>query len=200
MRRSNRGIAFAAVTLAAGLVFGCGPAAPASLPPTPIPTPLITPDPHLTEPASVDAVYRELAKAGLRITANTATIGTDGSLVKRINATYANWPLVMSEYGSAAKLDAAARFDLGKPPRQGESPYMIAGLNILIEFGPHSTNQGPAAPEPDKVAAANKLVDALHPLLWPLRQRSTVSLALPTPPATPTPIPTAAPASPTARP
>jgi hypothetical protein len=147
----------------------------------------------LVEPASVDVVYRELSKAGLRITANTATIGTDGITVKRINATYANWPLVMTEFKSTNALQVAARFDSGQPPRQGESPYMIAGMNILLEFGPHSTNdKTPAPPETEKVDAALELVRALHPLLGPLEQRSTHPLQLPAPVSTPAP-PTASP-------
>ncbi len=186
MRRSNRRATLAAVVLAAGLAAACGPSAPPSVPVTPRPTPVITPDPHLTEPASVDKVYQTLAREGLRITANTATLGTDGVTVKRINATYAEWPLVLTEFKSAAALQVAARFDTGQPPRQGESPYMIAGLNILVEFGPHLSNSGaPEPPSPAHAAAAAQLVDALHPLLHPLSQRSTEPLVLPTPVAAP---------------
>jgi hypothetical protein len=142
----------------------------------------------LSEPASVDDVLRKLAVAGLRITTNTASVGTDGVTVKRINATYADWPLVLTQYTSSAALQIDARFDLGKPPRQGESPYMIAGLNILAEFGPHSTNdRTPAPPEAAKADAALKLALAMHPLLGPLRQRSTAPIPLPTPVATPVP-------------
>lgn len=188
MRRSNRGSTVAAFALVAGLVAACGPGGSGAASPSPQPTPLITPNPHLAEPASVDDVYQELAKAGLRITANTATIGTDGITVKRINATYANWPLVLTEFKSTNALQIAARFDSGQPPRQGESPYMIAGMNILLEFGPHSTNdKTPAPPETDKVDAALDLVRALHPLVGPLEQRSTQPLPLPTQMPTPAP-------------
>jgi hypothetical protein len=188
MRRSNRRATVAAVVLAAGFIAACGPPAPASLPATPVPTPVITPNPQMSEPASVDEVLKKLAKAGLRITANTASVGTDGVTVKRINATYADWPLVLTQYTSSATLNVAARFDLGKPPRQGESPYMIAGLNILAEFGPHSTNdKTPAPPDATKRDAAIALMNALHPLVGPLRQRSTQALPLPTPVGTPLP-------------
>ena len=188
MRRSNRGSTVAAFALVVGLVAACGPGGTGAGSPSPQPTPLITPDPHLAEPASVDDVYRELAKAGLRITANTATIGTDGVTVKRINATYASWPLIMTEYKSTNALQLAARFDSGQPPRQGESPYMIAGMNILLEFGPHSTNdKAPPPPEAEHVSAALELVEALHPLVGPLEQRSTEPLPLPTPMSTPAP-------------
>jgi hypothetical protein len=194
MRRSNLWANLAAAMLVAGLAASCGPAAPASQAPTPIPTPVITPDPHLADPASIDKVYQLLARAGLRITANTATVGTDGITVKRINATYAEWPLVMTEYSSSSALQKDARFDQNRPPRQGESPYTIGGLNLLFEFGPHSTNdRTPAPPSPAHKAAAMKLVEALHPLLHPLAQRSTEPLPLPTPVPTPVP-PTAAPA------
>lgn len=146
----------------------------------------------MTEPASVDEVLKKLVVAKLRITANTASVGTDGITVKRINATYGDWPLVLTQYTTSAALQVAARFDLGKPPRQGESPYMIAGLNILLEFGPHSTNEkAPPVPDADKREAAIALVNVLHPLIGPLRQRSTEALPLPTPAATP--VPTAAP-------
>jgi hypothetical protein len=61
-------------------------------------------------------------------------------------------------------------------------------MNILLEFGPHSTNdRTPAPPEPEKIDAALYLVRALDPLLGPLSQRSTVPLPLPTPRATPAP-------------
>jgi hypothetical protein len=196
MRRSNLWATLAAAMLVAGLVASCGPAAPASLPATPKPTPVITPDPHLSEPASIDKVYQLLARAGLRITANTATVGTDGITIKRINATYAEWPLVMTEFSSSGALQAAAKFDLGRPPRQGESPYIIGGLNLLFEFGPHSTNdRTPAPPSPSHRAAAAELVEALHPLLHPLAQRSTEPVTLPTP--VPTPVPPSEAPSPT---
>jgi hypothetical protein len=197
MRSSNRRATLAAVVLAAGLVAACGPAAPASLPVTPRPTPLITPDPHLSEPVSIDEVYKLLDQAGLRITANTATLGTDGITIKRINATYADWPLVLTQYSSSAALLADAKFDTSKPPRLGESPYNMAGLNILAEFGPHSTNdRTPAPPSADKREAAIALAEAMDPLLGPLSQRSTEPLPLPTPLTTPAPpTPTALPSS-----
>jgi len=142
----------------------------------------------MTEPASVDEVLKKLAVAKLRITANTASVGTDGVTVKKINATYGDWPMILTQFTTSAALQVAARFDLGKPPRQGESPYMFAGLNILVEFGPHSANDKvPAAPSADKREAAIALVNALHPLIGPLRQRSTEAVPLPTPAATPAP-------------
>jgi hypothetical protein len=148
----------------------------------------------MSEPASVDEVLRKLATAGLRITANTASVGTDGITVKRINATYADWPLLLTQFTTSGDLQVAARFDLGRPPIQGESPYMIAGLNILAEFGPNSSNnKAPAPPEAAKREAAIRLVNALHPLIGPLRQRSTEAVPLPTPVATPTPVPTPSP-------
>jgi hypothetical protein len=144
----------------------------------------------MSEPASVDEVLKKLAVAKLRITANTASVGTDGVTVKRINATYGDWPMVLTQFTTSAALEVAARFDLGQPPRQGDSPYMIAGLNILVEFGPHSTNdKAPTAPDAAKREAAIALVNALHPLIGPLRQRSTEALPLPTPAATPAPSP-----------
>ena len=42
---------------------------------SPSPTPLITPDPHLGDPTTADAVFLALAAAGLRMTANNADAG-----------------------------------------------------------------------------------------------------------------------------
>jgi hypothetical protein len=185
---SNRGRIVATAVLGASLLASCGGTPATSIAPTPVPTPLITPDPHLTEPASVDDVLRHLSAAGLRITANTASAGPGGEPIKRVNATYADWPLVATQFSSSAALREVGRFDPAVKPRLGESPYIIVGLNIMIEYGPHSTNdRTPAPPGEAQRKAAEALVAALDPLLGPLLQRSTQPLVLPTgrPAATP---------------
>jgi hypothetical protein len=180
MRKSNRGRVVARLVLSAVLAAGCGGTAVPSVAPSSPPTPLITADPHLTEPASIDTVIRALTGAGLRITPNMASTGPGGEPVKRINATYSDWPLVLTQFTSAAALRDVGAFDASKPPIRGESPYIIVGLNVMIEFGPHSTNdRTPAPPTEQKRAAAIALVAALHPLIGPLAQRSTDPVELP---------------------
>lgn len=198
MRGSNlRRVAQTASTLVVGfLVTAC--AAAATPPPTiiAVATPLVTPDPHLTAPASVDEIFRLLGGAGLRITPNTASGGPREEPVKRINATFASWPLVLSEFTSAEALREIGRFDVRKPPGRGESPYVLAGLNILVEFGPKVTNGArPPIPEPPRQAAFLQLVAALDPLLGPLAQRSVQPVPLPTATALPRPSGSATPAA-----
>ena len=90
---------FAIVALAAS---ACG-SAPPSATPVAIATPLITPDPHLPDPTTADMVFRALGSGGLRITATNAASGTDGAEpVKRINASYLGWPLIVSQYSTSA--------------------------------------------------------------------------------------------------
>ena len=117
----------AAVTI--GLVVGaCGgspPSAPAASP-TPVAMPAATPVAHLSEPVKADSVYLALLAAGLRIVPNNASTGGPGNEpVKRINATYAGWPLSISQFTSSATLMAATDWKAGAKPSQGESS--IAG-------------------------------------------------------------------------
>jgi hypothetical protein len=180
MRTSNRGIPFAraAVALALVVASACG-GATATPEPAGSSGPVITPDPHLSEPVSIDALYRMLGSAGIRITPNTASKGPHGEPVKRIVGTYRDWPIVLSQYSSHAKLTAEANFDVKVPPGRGEAPYIIGGLNILIEFGPRITNDASPAPPPDdKQKAMMALVNFLDPLVGPLSQRSVVPLPI----------------------
>lgn len=162
----------------AALVGACGSNA-ASPSPTPRPTPVVTPDPHLTEPASVDTVYVELQRAGLDITPNTASSGPGGEPVKRISATFEGWPLILSQFTSSAALRASG-FDPARAVRQGDPPITLAGLNILVEFGPTTSNTAlPEPPDSARRAAALELVRVLDPLLGPLGQVSAEPLPLP---------------------
>jgi hypothetical protein len=179
-RRSARIAAHAALICVLVVASGCGSNA-ASPSPTPVPTAAPTPDPHLTEPASVDVIYVELQKAGLDITANTASTGPGGEPVKRISATFNGWPLILSGYTSAAALRTSAGFDPAQPVGQGDPPITIAGLNILVEFGPTTSNTAlPEPPDASRRAAALQLVEVLDPLLGPLAQVSVEALPLPT--------------------
>jgi hypothetical protein len=186
---------FVVALLVAALVGACGTEAVAPSPSPPPPSATPTPDPHLTEPASVGDVFAAFGRAGLRITANNADSGgQSGEPRKRINATYAGWPLILSEFSSQAALVASIGFQPDRAPRQGEAPFMIVGLNILVEYGPHTKN---AVTKPDKpfIDAAQALVDAMDPLLSPLAQSSTAPLDLPREVVVPSGEPSEAPAS-----
>jgi hypothetical protein len=179
MRTSNRGARF--VVAAVGLIVslaGCGGSSATPSTSTAA-TPVITPDPHLREPVSVDNLYRLIGGAGIRIVPTTASKGPNGEPVKRIIGTYDDWPIVLSEYSSTGKLRSEAKFNPKNPPKRGEAPYIIEGLNILIEFGPRITNdRSPAPPPSGKREAIAELVTVLDPLVGPLRQRSVVPVPL----------------------
>ena len=175
---------FAAVTLA---VAACG-GNTSSAAPTPSPTPLVTPDPHLTEPVSIDLIFRELQKGGLDLTGNTASSGPGGEPVKAISATYADWPLILSEFTSSAALRGTTGFDPANPVGQGDAPIAIAGLNILVEFGPKTSNTVvPEPPDARRLEAALEIVRVLDPLIGPLSQVSAQPLPLPTATGLPSP-------------
>lgn len=141
---------------------------------------MITPDPHLRAPASVDAVFRLLGSAGIHITPNNASNGTNGEPVKRIAATYNDWPLVLTEFTTAEALRKVARFDPRTRPQTGEAPYILAGMNILVEFGPQSTNDPKPTPaDPSRRASLDALIAVLDPLLGPLSGRTIDTVTLP---------------------
>ena len=130
----------AAVTI--GLVAAACGGSPPSAPPAsadPASRPCPTPVAHLSEPVKADSIYLALLAAGLRIVPNNASTGGPGNEpVKRINATYAGWPLAISQFSSSASLRAATDWKAGVRPGQGESSIAFMGLNILVECGPTS--------------------------------------------------------------
>ena len=93
MRGSNHR-AGGVLALATGLVLSvlvaaCGSAAaqPTTAPPTAKPTPAITPDPHLSEPATADEIFNAIRNGDLPLSVNNATAGgPDAPVIKRINA------------------------------------------------------------------------------------------------------------------
>ncbi len=179
----------ALLALVLGLaVAGCSGSAAATPTAAPSTAPTPTPVAHLSEPASLTVVFAKLGEAGLAIVANNADSGgTSGEPRRRINATFAGWPLILSEYSSARAL-AASGFKAGTPPGQGDAPYRLAGLNILVEFGPHTTNLGAPSPDPRFREAAARLLAALDPLLGPMGQSSVDPLpAAVSPGASPSP-------------
>jgi hypothetical protein len=182
MRHSNQSRIRSRLPLwAAGLfslaIVGCGSAPVASAPPTPAPTPVVTPDPHLREPVTADQIFRALSIAKLGLVANNANSGGGNKdIVKQINADIGSWPLRIIEYRSSAVLAKATSWKPGEPPGGDEAPYAFAGLNVLLQYGPISARK-PAAPDAGRQAAAASIVGVLDPLLWPLAQRSVVPIA-----------------------
>ena len=188
---------------AALLAAACG-SSPATVAPTvPPPPPTATPNPHLTDPASVDVVYNALMKAGLQITANSAD-ATTGAMVKRLHLTYDAWPLVLTQYTSAKTLVLESGFNPKAKPVLGNPPFALAGLNILIEYGSSTQNGPPAAPSAQFVSAFQQLVQIVDPLIGPLQQRSVTPVVLPTPTPAPSasapPHPSASPGKPSPKP
>lgn len=173
-----------ALSVAALLAAACSDA-PASPSLTPAPTPVVTPNPHLGDPATARDVFNGLGRAGLKITPNTASAGADGAaVVTRINATYLNWPLDVTQFRTAADLAKKAGWESGEVPGRGEPPVALAGYNILVTWGPRSTGAEPSAPDARQAAALEALVDALDRLLSPLRTRTVVPVTVAVPSST----------------
>ncbi len=125
-------------------------------------------------------VFAALNKAGLKIKANNAGSGrAGGEPVRRINATYLDWPLIVSEYSSGKALAKATRWKDGAKPAQGEPPIAFIGLNILIQWGPTTTGVRPTKPDAREMAALTSLVEVLDPLLSPMKARTIVPVAMP---------------------
>lgn len=165
------------LVLGIAVVVACGGNPTPSPSPQPSPSPTPTPIAHLTEPASINALFTKIDSAGLNVKANNADGSPTGEPRKRINATYAGWPLIMSEYSSRAALRTAGRFDPSKTPAADDPPYAFAGLNVLVEYGPR-TPQREGVPEQRYHSAAIALILVLDPLIGPLEQRSIDPLPL----------------------
>lgn len=164
------------IVVSAWFAAACAGEVPTAAPPTARPTPVITPDPHLDDPATADAVFLAMGAAGLPLTANNATGGTEDSpLVKRINATYLGWPLAVSQYRTSAALAKLTDWAHDARPARGDPPVAIAGLNILIEWGPTSGGE-PPVPAGPQLEGLRDLAATLDVLLSPLRARSVVTV------------------------
>ncbi len=171
------------------LMAACGSAPPSVAPPSSTPRPTPTPNPHLTDPASADTVFTAIARAKLPIAANNAAAGSDP--VKQINATYFEWPMIISEYRSAASLAENITWVPGEPPTKGEAAVSIAGINVLIEWGP-KTGAAPQGLSPAQVEAMNEFLATLDRYLGPLIVRTTTFLQVPESSAKPSPSASAA--------
>ncbi|MGP1673713.1 MAG: hypothetical protein ACTS8Z_00685 [Candidatus Limnocylindrales bacterium] len=172
---------FPRLALLALLVAACA-GAPPSPSPTAVPTPVVTPDPHLDDPATAQEVFNGLGRAGLQITPNTASTGPkDGDVVTRIFATYLGWPLVVAEYRSSAALGKVVTWEAGEDPGHGEHPIALAGGNVLVTWGPASSGAKPSLPDERQTMGLTDLVAALDKLLSPLRARTNTAVKI-TPP------------------
>lgn len=181
------------LTIVVLLAAACGGTPP---PPsaTVAPTPVVTPNPHLADPATVKEVFTGLGRAGLKISPNTAMVGAAGTgIVTRTNATYLNWPLDVTEYRTSADLAKAADWKKGEQPGRGEPPVALAGYNILVTWGPRASKSDPPAPDDLQAAGLDALVAALDHLLSPIRVRANVPLQVAAAPASAKPGPSAAP-------
>lgn len=128
-------------------------------------------------------VFTGLGKAGLRITANTATLGDEGGdVVRKVYATYVGWPLDVTEFRSATVLTKRLNWPDGETPGKGEPPIALAGINILITWGPAKAGTKPGALSEGQVDALVELVDAADLLLSPLKTRTSVPVELAAPP------------------
>ena len=167
-----------AIVAAAAFVAACSSAAPSAAP-TVAPTPLVTPNPHLPSPATARQVFAGFDKAGLPITANTATLGPEGGdVVTKIYATYLGWPLDVTEFRSATALTKAVAWADGEEPGKGEPPIALAGVNILITWGPARSGLTPAKLDARQTDALSSLVSAADVLLSPLRTRTSVPVKI----------------------
>ena len=152
------------------LVSACGgPAGSGS--PSPSPTPKPTPNPHLKEPAQAETVYSTLVERGLSLIGTNASRGRDPVAV--INATYSGWPLVLTQYRSAATRQKLQPVRNGQAPKKGDPPFTLAGLNLVIEWGPRTDNRLPRAATKAQLTEAQKLAAELDRLIGPLAERST---------------------------
>jgi hypothetical protein len=192
-RSHNRARSVAALVAAAVLAAACG-SAPPSTAPSAAPTPRVTPNPHLPSPATAQQVFSGFGKAGLSITANTATLGVEGGdVVTKIYATYLGWPLDVTQYRSATALTKAIEWPAGEAPGRGEPPIALAGLNILITWGPTKSGAMPGKPDERQADGLGHLVTAADVLLSPLKTRTNVPVKVSGPiAAAPSPAPGAA--------
>ena len=92
MRGSNHRVrgthALAMLIALSSAVAACGSSAPpsAAAAATVAPTPVITPDPHLTEPATADQIFNAIRVGKLPLSVNNASAGAPGApIIKQIN-------------------------------------------------------------------------------------------------------------------
>ena len=152
-----------------------------------------TPDPHLTDPATANEVFTGSAGRELDVSAEHRRGRRPGRAASSGSRHVPGWPLDHQ------------RVQLGEGPRQGHrvegraklrpgrSAGRVAGLNILVEWGP-TTGRRRRSPMPPSRPPPPRSSTALDPLLSPLKARSTSRSPIPehTPVPSPSPIADAA--------
>ena len=177
-RGASRAAACLAALVGVALVASACSSPPPSVAPTVAPTPVPSRSLHLGLTATVQDVFNGLGRAGLDITANTAMTGQDGSdVVRKIFATYLDWPLDVTEYRSASALRKVTKWAAGDGPGLGEPPVAIAGSNILITWGPMNAAAKPRVPDAHQIDGLRDLVKALDVMLSPLKARTVVPVS-----------------------
>jgi hypothetical protein len=181
-----------AVLVIALLVVACGGAASPSPSPSPRPSP--SPNLHLDDPADVGVIYTALQKAGLKMTVHNASEASkEGEEPRRRYALdLGGWPLELIEYGSADARSKDYAYEPGVAPGEGHPPYTLAGLNIVVTFGPERRREIPEVPDQRFQDLANTLGKTLDVYLGPLDQRAVTDLAIPDPAPRPSAEPGAA--------
>jgi hypothetical protein len=176
------------------LIVACG-GSNATPPPSAQPTPVVTPDPHLQEPVTADAIFIALQRGKVPFTTNNAILGHgDEPLIKQINLSLAGWPLRIVQFRSEADRVRTMRWKAGVFPGGEEPPFAFAALNVVVQFGPISA-KAPTVPPADRQALAAQIVSVLDPLLWPLQQHSVMVIPARTPEPTPAPTASAVPST-----
>jgi hypothetical protein len=193
--RAQRRRLSAWILVVVGLVAACGGSTPSPSSGISQATPKPTGDPHLRDPAQIGQVYRALREQGLNILGTTARAGKDP--VSTVTGTYAGWPLRLSQYASTRSRLALVAFENRDLPSRGDPPFMFAGLNIVVEWGPVLPNRAPPAATPAQLRAATRLANELNLLVGPIGQRtaSPVELAPVAPQASPGSTPAASPST-----
>jgi hypothetical protein len=140
---------------------------------------VVTPNPHLSTPASAQQVFNGLGHAGLKVTAHTASAGAaDSPVVRKIFASYLGWPLDVTEFRSTQALADALTWTSGAPPEKGDPPVTIAGGNILVIWGPINAGKAPLRLDERQQAGLQPLVSTLDMLLSPLWTRTSVPVTV----------------------
>jgi hypothetical protein len=93
-----------------------------------------------------------------------------------VYATYLGWPLDVTEFRSAKALTEAVKWPDGQAPGKGEPPIALAGVNILITWGPARSGHKPGKVDGRQAAALTELVAAADVLLSPLKTRTSVAV------------------------
>jgi hypothetical protein len=80
----------------------------------------------------------------------------------------------MRRISAGPALTKAVAWADGDEPGKGEPPITLAGVNILITWGPVRSGHMPTKPNARQTSALSQLVAAADVLLSPLRTRTNV--------------------------